>query len=149
MIVIFDLDGTLALIEKRRALSTKNNQKLDWDVFFDPKNIELDVPNNPVIKALDSFKKNGYLIYIMSGRLDTTKVATIKWLKKHKIVYDRLWMRGNSSEEKYISDVELKQNWLRSVGVENVLCVFDDRAKLVEMWRKNGLTCFQVDVGNF
>ena len=149
MIVIFDLDGTLALIEKRRALSTKNNQKLDWDVFFDPKNIELDVPNNPVIKALDSFKKNGYLIYIMSGRLDTTKVATIKWLKKHKIVYDRLWMRGNSFEEKYISDVELKQKWLRSVGVENVLCVFDDRAKLVEMWRKNGLTCFQVDEGNF
>ena len=149
MIVIFDLDGTLALIEKRRALSTKNNQKLDWDVFFDPKNIELDVPNNPVIKALDSFKKNGYLIYIMSGRLDTTRVATIKWLKKHKIVYDRLWMRGNSSKEKYISDVELKQNWLRSVGAENVLCVFDDRAKLVEMWRKNGLTCFQVDEGNF
>lgn len=149
MIVIFDLDGTLALIEERRALSTKNNQKLDWDVFFDPKNIELDVPNNPVIKALDSFKKNGYLIYIMSGRLDTTKVATIKWLKKHKIVYDRLWMRGNSFEEKYISDVELKQKWLRSVGVENVLCVFDDRAKLVEMWRKNGLTCFQVDEGNF
>ena len=149
MIVIFDLDGTLAIIEERRALSTKNNQKLDWDVFFDPKNIELDVPNNPVIKALDSFKKNGYLIYIMSGRLDTTKVATIKWLKKHKIVYDRLWMRGNSFEEKYISDVELKQKWLRSVGVENVLCVFDDRAKLVEMWRKNGLTCFQVDEGNF
>ncbi len=149
MIVIFDLDGTLALIEERRALSTKNNQKLDWDVFFDPKNIELDVPNNPVIKVLDSFKKNGYLIYIMSGRLDTTRVATIKWLKKHKIVYDRLWMRGNSSKEKYISDVELKQNWLRLVGVENVLCVFDDRAKLVEMWRKNGLTCFQVDEGNF
>ena len=31
-IVIFDLDGTLALIDKRRALATKDNGKLDWDV---------------------------------------------------------------------------------------------------------------------
>ena len=33
-IVIFDLDGTLALIDKRRALATKNG-KMDWDVFFE------------------------------------------------------------------------------------------------------------------
>ena len=32
-IVIFDLDGTLALIDKRRALATKNG-KMDWDVFL-------------------------------------------------------------------------------------------------------------------
>ena len=40
--IIFDLDGTLALIDKRRAISTKPNGKLDWDIFFDPKNISLD-----------------------------------------------------------------------------------------------------------
>ena len=37
-IVIFDLDGTLALIDKRRALATKDNGKFDWDVFFNPDN---------------------------------------------------------------------------------------------------------------
>ena len=31
---IFDLDGTLALIDDRRLLSTKANGKIDWDVFF-------------------------------------------------------------------------------------------------------------------
>ena len=35
--VIFDLDGTLALIDKRRTISTKSNGKLDWDIFFNPK----------------------------------------------------------------------------------------------------------------
>ena len=37
--VIFDLDGTLALIDKRRGLATKANGIMDWDVFFDSDNI--------------------------------------------------------------------------------------------------------------
>ena len=47
--VIFDLDGTLALIDKRRDISTKDNGKMDWDKFFDPRNIHLALPNQPVI----------------------------------------------------------------------------------------------------
>ena len=60
-IVIFDLDGTLALIDDRRDLATKDNGKFDWDVFFNPDNINLDLPNQPVINMakLLSFK---YLI---------------------------------------------------------------------------------------
>ena len=53
--IIFDLDGTLALIDKRRAISTKPNGKLDWDIFFDPNNISLDEPNTPVIKTVQLF----------------------------------------------------------------------------------------------
>ena len=30
-VVIFDLDGTLALIDDRRKFCTKPNGKLDWD----------------------------------------------------------------------------------------------------------------------
>ena len=48
--VIFDLDGTLALIDARRAKSTNVNGKMDWDTFFDPNNIQLDLPNQPVIE---------------------------------------------------------------------------------------------------
>ena len=43
--VILDLDGTLALINDRRAMSTKPDGKMDWDKFFDPANIQLDKPN--------------------------------------------------------------------------------------------------------
>ena len=32
--VIFDLDGTLALIDDRRALATKPDGKIDWDIFL-------------------------------------------------------------------------------------------------------------------
>jgi hypothetical protein len=31
----------------------------------------------------------------------------------------------------------------------NPTLVFDDRSRVVEMWRKNGIKCFQVAEGNF
>lgn len=34
-------------------------------------------------------------------------------------------------------------------GKYNVMGVFDDRDRVVEMWRSIGLTCFQVDYGKF
>ena len=49
--IIFDLDGTLANIETRVKMSKKSNGKMDWDVFFDPNNIETDKPNHPVIST--------------------------------------------------------------------------------------------------
>ena len=49
-IVIFDLDGTLALIDKRRDISTDDKGKMDWSKFFDPDMIDLDDPNTPVIQ---------------------------------------------------------------------------------------------------
>ena len=60
--IIFDLDGTLALIDKRRAISTKPNGKLDWDIFFDPNNISLDEPNTPVIKTAQLFQQKFHLL---------------------------------------------------------------------------------------
>ena len=68
-IVIFDLDGTLAIIDKRRlkAGKTKDGKvtdKMDWDVFFDPENISLDTPNEPVIKMAQLFAEDGFKIVI-------------------------------------------------------------------------------------
>ena len=35
------------------------------------------------------------------------------------------------------------------IGKDNVAMVFDDRQQVVDMWRKNGLTTFQVADGDF
>ena len=101
--VIFDLDGTIAIIDKRRDLSTKENGKIDWDVFFNSKNIEMDEPNEAVIKTLQSYKKNGYKIIILSGRLETSKEATLAWLSSHKVCFDEIKMRKNTPSGKYVS----------------------------------------------
>ena len=145
--IIFDLDGTLALIDKRRAISTKPNGKLDWDIFFNPKNISLDEPNTPVIKTAQLFHTQGFRIVIFSGRSDRTKDVTIDWLSNNGINYDHLQMRPQ--DLLYMPDNDLKQSWLDDIGVNNVAMVFDDRNQVVDMWRQNGLTCFQVADGDF
>ena len=145
--VIFDLDGTLALIDKRRDLATKDNGKMDWNVFFDPDNIDLDLPNQPVIDMANMLHSQGYSIYIFSGRFDKTEDATIAWLDKHNVNCDLLQMRPQGLL--YKPDNDLKQDWLNVIKKDTVAMVFDDRNQVVDMWRKNGLTTFQVADGDF
>ena len=146
-IVIFDLDGTLALIDSRREISIGDDDKMDWDTFFNPKMISLDDPNTDVINMARILKSQGFHIWILSGRSDRTKDATIDWLNKHDIWFDSLMMRPQGYL--YKPDNDLKQMWLNSIGKDNVAMVFDDRQQVVDMWRQNGLTCFQVADGDF
>ena len=146
-IVIFDLDGTLALIDDRRDLATKDNGKFDWDVFFNPDNINLDLPNQPVINMANMLHKQGFRIFILSGRSDVTHQATVNWLNDNGVWWDHLVMRPQN--QLYLPDNDLKQGWLDTIGKDNVAMVFDDRNQVVDMWRQNGLTCFQVADGDF
>ena len=145
--IIFDLDGTLADIEDRRQLCTKENGKMDWNKFFDPDNIKLDKPNWPVINTLLAFVQAGYKIAIFSGRSASTLDATKKWLHEYGIEYNAFKMRP---ERNFRPDEQLKLEWLNDMDwKDNVECVFDDRQKVVDMWRSNGLNVFQVADGNF
>lgn len=145
--VIFDLDGTLADIEKRRNLSTKDNGKMDWDKFFDPKNIKLDEPNLPVTLLAKMMHDKGFRIVIFSGRLDVTKEATKRWLEDNGIKWDILKMRPQHM--KFVDDAELKKEWLHELGKDSVFLVVDDRKKVVDMWRREGLDVWQVAEGDF
>ena len=151
--IIFDLDGTLAIIEKRRIKAgsptgdTPTPSKMNWDVFFDADNIKLDEPNIPVIKMAQTFH--------------TTK----QWLNDHDVPFDLLVMRpdkfkdeswpiasGNPATKamRFMPDEILKKEMLDTfVDKEDVLMTVDDRQKVVDMWRAEGLTCFQVAPGNF
>ena len=145
--IIFDLDGTLADIEDRRQLCTKENGKMDWNKFFDPKNIKLDKPNMPVIMMAQALTAFGYKIAIFSGRSARTKDATKDWLHEQDIKFDILKMRP---ERNFRPDEQLKLEWLNDMDwKDDVEMVFDDRQKVVDMWREIGLTCAQVAPGNF
>ena len=149
--VIFDLDGTLALIDDRRAISTKDNGNMDWDKFFGPANIKLDKPNWPVILMAQTLKNAGHRIVIFSGRSKATKDATKDWLNDLDIPFDILKMRPTGGGFKWMKDDVLKKKWLDDLfpNTDDILCVFDDRDKVVQMWRNNGISCFQVADGNF
>jgi hypothetical protein len=51
---------------------------------------------------------------------------------------------------RFMPDEILKKEMLDTfVDKDDVLMTVDDRQKVVDMWRENGLTCFQVAPGNF
>ena len=169
--VIFDLDGTLAFIDKRRIKAgspsgkSPSPSKMDWDVFFDPDNINLDDPNPPVIKLAQMFKADGFKIVIFSGRNDRSFVATKHWLTKFDVPFDLLVMRpdkfkanswpiadGNPAtpDMRFMPDDILKKKMLDTfVDINDVFVVVDDRQKVVDMWRGLGLNTWQVAPGDF
>ena len=65
--VIFDLDGTLAIIDKRKEHATKADGKINWNEFFNPAHIAFDEPNEPVIKLAQMLHDYGYEILIFSS----------------------------------------------------------------------------------
>jgi len=170
--VIFDLDGTLAIIDKRRIKAgspsgkTPSPSKMDWDVFFDPDNVlKLDDPNPPVIKLAQMFKADGFKVVIFSGRNDRSFDTTKQWLKKFNVPFDLLVMRPDKFKDKswpiadgnpatpdmrFMPDEILKKKMLDTfVDINDVFVVVDDRQKVVDMWRDLGLNTWQVAPGNF
>ena len=96
-------------------------------------------------------KADGHRIVIFSGRSKATKDTTRDWLDKFDVPFDVLKMRPTGNEFGFMPDDKLKQGWLDDLFPDkaDILCVFDDRDKVVKMWRDNGLTCMQVAPGNF
>lgn len=142
-IVIFDLDGTLADIAHRRHLVRGRRKR--WPEFFAAS--VHDRPNLPVIAAYHAFLEASpaYELWIFSGRSDVVRAETENWLARHVGPYHHLLMRRDGD---YTADEVLKRRWVEPIR-DRVLCVFDDRDKVVRMWRELGIACFQVAEGNF
>jgi hypothetical protein len=146
--VIVDLDGTLALNKHRFHFIDKSlDKKVDWDSYFEA--CDKDSPNTPVIETIKTLNAAGYQIHIFSARGDIVRDKTLLWLKNNEVPFDKLTLREMDS---YTPDEELKKQWLLKYYPNyksEVFCVFDDRNKVVAMWRSLGLICFQVADGDF
>ena len=146
-IIIFDLDGTLAIIDKRREKAMKPNGKLNWDTFFSEELIKTDLPNIPVIKTAKLFHQSGFKIYLLSGRSIKTKKVSTQWLKKHDVPFDVLKMRKKKDTR---PDEIIKKEFVEELNIfDKIFLIFDDRNKVVRMWRSMSLPCFQVAEGAF
>jgi len=146
--VIVDLDGTLALVDKRRELARKPNGKLNWDIFLDPANITLDEPNKPIIELVQLLESVAYSVVIVSGRRHEMLRETILWLIKHNISYNALFIRELKD---YRSDVIVKREIYDKYidGVWDIKWVLDDRKRVVDMWRNElNLTVLHVAEGD-
>jgi hypothetical protein len=140
-IIVVDLDGTLALDEHRVHHIRKEPR--DWDAYF--AECAKDAPNAAIIALVQVMHKTGYEIRILSGRRDDCFVKTVEWLAEHDVPCDLLQMRQMDDRT---DDHKLKLSWVQDYK-EKILFVLEDRDRVVNMWRRNGLTCLQVAPGNF
>ena len=85
---------------------------------------------------------------IVSGRNEDFRAVTEQWLFWNDIPFDRLLMRKSNDHR---ADYLIKQDICDQLLAEGLSIAFavDDRQQVVEMWRRNGITCLQCDVGDF
>lgn len=138
MFVVFDLDGTLANLDHRLHLQITK----DWRGFFAA--VGGDTPILHAIKVAQAMADAGHRVEVWSGRSDECREATERWLALNLVPYDALIMRTAGDTR---PDDIVKQEFLRGGGTPDL--IFDDRDRVVAMWRGLGIPCFQVAQGDF
>lgn len=140
--VIFDLDGTLADGRHRlHLLPTKDYDKTEsWTEFNLAAVDDLPFRDNIRLCNMCAWAEDTRVI-ILTGRSDIAYDVTRDWLDRHGVEYHGLVMRSQSDNRK---DTVIKEEFLRSIGLENILCCFDDLPHVAYHLRSLGLTCHLV-----
>jgi len=160
-LIVCDLDGTLANCEHRvhhiqKVCGDGLKRKPDWDAFY--AGIKDDTVNAAVLNLLLTYidarrinTRHPVSIIFCTGRPERCRKDTEEWLLKH--ISPSSWdsytllMRKDGD---FRADNIVKQEILNNrIEKDKVLFVLDDRQQVVDMWRRNGLMCFQVAAGNF
>ena len=128
---IFDIDGTLAHI----------NPNSPRDIY-DGSRVYQDILDQSVSVVYNSLYEWDFQTLIVSGRDEKYRDVTEKWLYDNKVYYDRLYMRseGDTRHDATVK-YEIARDILKDYYVEGV---FDDRSRVVQMWRTAGFKTFQV-----
>ena len=138
--IIVDLDGTVCLHNGRSP--------------YDLTRVSEDIPNYPLVRFLQELICNKHIIFL-SGRegTDQCRQDTINWLTENicSSNFGYKWELLMRDKNNFEPDEVIKERIFHK-EIEpkySVLAIFDDRDKVVKMWRSLGLLCNQVYWGNF
>ena len=153
---ICDIDGTIANLEHRLHYIRFNASmhgfekdfSPDWDAFHD--HVLDDAPIWPIIYIIKALKQQAFAdVWFFTGRMERCRDHTTKWLERYMWDDPIIEMRRQGD---FRSDVEIKQEMLDSMlhmDRRRLVAVFDDRERIVQMWRSNGIQCLQVKDGDY
>lgn len=153
MLVVFDLDGTLANTFQRTyshlACPERGyphmRQDMDWDSYF--AECHRDTPYTHTINVLKALHAQGHAVRIWTARCESVRGETHRWLITHGVPLWTAQTMRMRPEGNHVDDFILKQGWMADYGRPDL--VFEDRARVVKMWRSLGIPCFQVADGEF
>ena len=141
--IIFDVDGTIADVEHRRHFVNGNN---DWDSFR--KETVNDTPVQWVCDIAKRFIAQGDEVAFFSARNESEREITEKQISQwigdgHKGVFLR---PDDDFTPDDVFKSELADKFIDMGG--KIDLIFDDRQKVVDMWRDKGFTVVQVAEGD-
>lgn len=141
---IFDLDNTIAKIDKRLAKATVNG-KLDYKLLHQEYLIMQDIPMYNTIDLIDSLSRLNVGIFILTGRFESTKESTEEWLNYYRIPYDKLVMK--SYKDTYVKSNTWKEKQLlkfieeNNITSEHIILAADDHKPNQTMFESWGIPC--------
>jgi hypothetical protein len=144
---IVDIDGTVADLTHR--LHHIKKKPKDWDAFF--KGCADDAPIPHMMSLVSHMSLTAYIVFV-SGRPERCRKDTEQWLYRHGYTYgfspQILYMRpdGDRRDDNIVKGELLDK--LLADGWEPIMA-FDDRDRVVKMWRERGIPCAQVAPGDF
>lgn len=131
---VFDIDGTLAVIGGRDP--------------YDASRAMEDESNFAVAEVMLNLLEANNSIILLTGRQEKDREVTEEWLYHNYGFSQPLFMRETSDQRPdWLVKSELFDTCV--APYYNVQAVFDDRDSVVKMWRERGITCFQVNYGDF
>lgn len=133
-IVVFDFDGTLADLDAIAHLYG------DWDAFHAA---SFDCPERVGVTTLAMRLQPLCQVVIVTGKPERYRRKMENWLSFRGIIPEAILMRPDSSR---VSDMDLKpalvEEHFGAGWQDRVIGVFEDRDKMVDRWRAEGVTCF-------
>jgi hypothetical protein len=141
-IIIFDIDGTLADISER--VHHIRRKPKNWNAFNE--GMAKDKAIRSMVRLCNILYSSGLYIVLCSGRNEKNRSETIAWLKAQGVNYHELLLR---KDEDFRTDSIVKREILGTLDKSRILFVVEDRSRVVEMWRSEGLVCLQCAPGEF
>lgn len=149
---IFDIDGTLANCSHRQHLLQDHGDRDRWHRFYAA--CAEDESITPIMLILNALLMAGSEVWYFTGRSEEVRHKTEAWFDFHMRLDvshfgPKLMMRPIGDHR---TDDVLKAEWLDRMLPEDrarLVAVFEDRTRVVEMWRSRGIQCLQVAAGDF
>lgn len=142
--IIVDVDGTIADISHRLHFVKRPNKERDFKSFF--AEMHKDKPKKNVIEVIESLWFGAEIIFV-TARPEKYRKVTENWLFEHCELSGTLPTLFMAPDKLGVRDEVFKAElYEKKIKPKyRVIAVFDDRQRVVDMWRKKGLTCLQVD----
>lgn len=150
-----DMDEAGNLKPRWRHKETGERFKPNWKDFFEA--CEADAPIIPTLIIFSRLLED-YNIQIWSGRSESVRQKTMDWFVVNWFVNSfKIQVEALNKALKmrpigdYTPDEQLKEKWLDEAlaAGKKIDFVFDDRPKVIEMWRRRGIFAFACNQTNW